>query len=120
MLAEWMENPVAYGAFEGDTMLGYVEGYLEKWNNRFRISNIVVFETNQRHAGLGTKLFAKIMDDARGSGARMAFLETQSCNTNAISFYKKMGFSIIGFDQYAYSNVDPERHEMLVWMGMKL
>lgn len=120
ILADWLENPVAYGAFEDNKLLGYVEGYLETWNNRFRISNIVIFDKSWRNAGIGTKLFQKIVEDARKSGARMVFLETQSCNTNAIAFYKKMGFKVIGFDQYAYSNEGPQNHEMLVWMGQKL
>ena len=50
----------------------------------------------------------------------MLILETQSCNENAIAFYKKNGFTIVGFDLYAYSNADPERHEVRVEMGKKL
>lgn len=37
---EWLEEPVAFGAFEGEKLLGYAEGSPESWNNRFRISNI--------------------------------------------------------------------------------
>ena len=44
MFNEWLEDPVAYGAFEDGQLLGYVEGTLEKWNNRYRISNICVFQ----------------------------------------------------------------------------
>lgn len=47
----------------------------------------------------------------------MVVLETQTCNTNAISFYKKNGFEIIGFDLYAYSNEDLDRHEVRIEMG---
>lgn len=50
----------------------------------------------------------------------MAVLETQSYNYKAISFYKKNGFEIIGFDRYAYSNEDPEDHNMRIEMGKKL
>ena len=50
----------------------------------------------------------------------MIVLETQSCNEAAIAFYRKNGFSIIGFDLYAYSNNDPERHEVRIEMGKKL
>ena len=50
----------------------------------------------------------------------MMVLETQSCNENAIAFYKKHGFDIIGFDLYAYSNSDPERHEVRTEMGKKI
>ena len=50
----------------------------------------------------------------------MAVLETQTCNERAIAFYRKMGFEIIGFDLYAYTNQDPERHEVRLEMGLKL
>ncbi|MEI3063517.1 MAG: hypothetical protein V8S99_01700 [Oscillospiraceae bacterium] len=57
---------------------------------------------------------------AAAFGARMIVLETQSCNEAAIAFYRKNGFSVIGFDLYAYSNTDPERHEVRIEMGKKL
>ena len=50
----------------------------------------------------------------------MIVLETQSCNKNAIAFYRKNGFEIIGFDLYAYSNDDQERHEVRLEMRKKL
>ena len=50
----------------------------------------------------------------------MIVLETQSCNENAITLYRKNGFEMIGFDLYAYSNDDPERHEVCFEMGKKL
>lgn len=117
---EWLEEPVAYGAFENDQLLGYVEGTIEKWNNRYRISNICVFDGTERHRGIGSKLMDVILDEAKQSGARMVVLETQTCNLNAISFYKKNGFEIIGFDLYAYANDDLERHEVRLEMGKKL
>ena len=117
---EWLEDPVAYGAFEDGQLLGYVEGTLEKWNNRYRISNICVFDDTRRHNGVGTQLMNTILHNAKESGARMVVLETQTCNENAIAFYKKNGFEIIGFDLYSYSNDDPEKHEIRIEMGRKL
>ena len=117
---EWLEEPVAFGAFEGETLLGYAEGSPESWNNRFRISNICVFEKAARSRGIGTALMAAIQNAAAASGARMIVLETQTCNETAIAFYKKNGFSIIGLDLYSYSNADPERHEVRLEMGKKL
>lgn len=117
---DWLDEPVAYGAFEDGKLLGYVEGTLEEWNNRYRISNICVFDDNKRHGGIGTALMDTILADAEKSGARMVVLETQTCNENAISFYRKHGFDIIGFDLYAYTNTDPERHEIRVEMGKPL
>ncbi len=62
-------------------------------------------------------LMQTILSKAKKSGARMVVLETQSCNENAISFYKKHGFKMIGFDLFAYTNTDQERHEIRIEMG---
>ena len=117
---ECLEAPAAFGAFEGERLLGYVEGSPESWNNRFRISNICVFDDSERGRGIGTALMNAITETAKTYGARMLVLETQSCNENAIAFYKKNGFSLIGFDLYAYSNEDPARREVRFEMGKML
>ncbi len=40
MLSEWLDNPVAYGAFDSNgKLIGFVEGFLEEWNNRYAYSN---------------------------------------------------------------------------------
>lgn len=67
---EWLEEPVAFGAFEGERLLGYVEGAPEGWNNRYRISNICIFEENARGKGLGTLLMQTIQRAAEAAGAR--------------------------------------------------
>ena len=120
MLSDWLDQPTAYGAFEGDKLAGFAEGSPEKWNNRYRISNICVFDHADRRCGIGMRLLETILEEAVQSGARMAVLETQSFNYKAIAFYKKNGFQIIGFDRYAYSNHGPEEHNMRIEMGRKL
>lgn len=117
---EWLENPLAFGAFEGEKLIGFVEGSMEGWNNRFRISNICVFDHSKRNSGIGTKLMETMQREAVSRKARMIVLETQSCNEAAIVFYRKNGFTIIGLDLYAYSNADPEQHEVRIEMGKKL
>ena len=66
VLGEWLEleAPVAFGAFEGEKLIGFVEGSIESWNNRFRISNICVFDPARRHGGVGTALMNRITDTA--------------------------------------------------------
>ena len=120
MLSDWLDHPTAYGAFEGDQLIGFVEGFLEKWNNRYRITNICVFGEANRRRGIGTRLMETILEEAVQSKARMVVLETQSFNFKAISFYRKNGFQIIGFDRYAYSNRGPQEHNMLIEMGKAL
>lgn len=117
---EWLEAPIAFGAFEGETLLGCAEGSPESWNGRFRLSNICIFERSARGKGVGTMLLKTIEEAADASGARMLVLETQSCNEAAIGFYKRNGYAVIGFDLYAYSNDDPERHEVRIEMGKRL
>lgn len=117
---EWLDEPQAFGAFENGQLLGYVEGALEKWNNRYRISNICVFDDLNRHAGIGTMLMEVILKEAIKSSARMVILETQTCNEKAIAFYKKQGFQMIGFDLFSYSNTDMEEHEVRIEMGKLL
>ena len=120
ILSDWLEDPAAYGAFENGRLVGFVEGFLEKWNNRYRIANICVFDQADRRSGTGTKLMEAILEEAVRSGARMAVLETQTYNYKAVSFYQKNGFRIIGFDRYAYSNRGPEEHNMRLEMGREL
>ena len=117
---EWLEDPIAFGAFEDGQLAGFVEGTPESWNNRYRISNICIFDAGRRRRGMGALLMNTILEQARQSGARMAVLETQTCNENAIAFYRKNGFEIIGFDLFAYTNSDPEKHEIRLEMGKKL
>ena len=80
----------------------------------------VMFDKAARGQGIGSMLMARITEAARARSARMLVLETQSCNEAAIAFYRKNGFSVIGFDLYAYSNADPERREVRIEMGKKL
>lgn len=115
--SDWLEDPALYGVFENGSLIGFAEGFLEKWNNRYRISNICVFEERHRRRGAGTLLMERMCQTARESGARMVVLETQSRNERAIAFYRKNGFEVIGFDLYAYSNDDPAQHGIRVEMG---
>ena len=52
----WLEKPVAFGAFEGGRLLGFVEGSPDGWNNRICTSSICVFDDFARGKGIGTRL----------------------------------------------------------------
>ena len=119
LLGDWLEHPVLYGAFVNGELAGIVEGCLENWNNRFRISNILVFEDYRKHQ-VGTNLIQHMFKVAKEMAARMVVLETQSCNIPAIHFYMKNGLKIIGFDTHSYSNHDMEKGEVRIEMGMEL
>ena len=57
---------------------------------------------------------------ARKAGARALVRETQSCNDPAIQFYRKQGFSLIGFDLTAYSQTDVEKREVRLELARAL
>lgn len=118
LFGEWLEAPVVYGAFQDGELLGIAEGSPESWNHRWRISNLCIFQEKHRRCGVATALMEKMLEEA--APMRMAVLETQTCNERAIAFYRKCGFEIIGFDLYAYTNHDPEAHEVRLEMGKKL
>lgn len=110
LFGEWLEAPVVYGAFQDGELLGIAEGSPESWNHRWRISNLCIFQEKHRRCGVATALMEKMLEEA--VPMRMAVLETQTCNERAIAFYRKCGFQVIGFDLYAYTNHDPEAHEV--------
>ncbi len=99
--------------------MGFTECFMEKWNNRLRITNLLVFE-KFRGNGIGTALIEKDIEIGIQSGARMAVLETQTCNPRAVEFYLKTGFKPIGFDLFSYSNSDAEKTEVRLEMGKLL
>lgn len=111
LLEPWLEEPRLFAAREGGQDVGFLELSHERWNDRMRVSNLWVAE-GRRRSGVGTALMEQAVGEARRAGARALVLETQSCNHPAISFYRKMGFSLIGFDLTAYSQTDVEKKEV--------
>lgn len=116
LFGDWLEDPVALGAFDGETLLGLAEGSVESWNGLFRLSNILVFP-EYRGRGVGAQLLEAMVRRAQSlENCRGVILETQSCNAPAIEFYKKHGFVLCRIDLYAYSNADVENGEVRVDM----
>lgn len=116
LFEDWAKNALAFGAFSEGEPVGVTECFMEKWNNRLRITNLLVLE-KFRGKGIGTALIEKDIETGIRSGARMAVLETQTCNPRAVEFYLKTGFKPIGFDLFSYSNSDAEKTEVRLEMG---
>lgn len=118
LFAEYLENPSAYAICVGDERVGYLEVDRTTWNNRLRITEILILP-NYRGQGFGSKLIAKAKEIMQAEGFRELILETQSCNTRAIDFYLKHGFRVIGLDLTCYSNEDIEKKEVRLEMTWK-
>ena len=119
LLQPHLIHPLLFGCMEGSNLLGFIELSQEDWNNRLRISNILVTEA-KRYQGIGKQLMAKAVEVCNTNGNRALVLETQSCNDPAIRFYRACGFTLIGCDLTHYSNEDIDRKEVRLEFGLSL
>lgn len=114
LFGAWLEAPVAFGAFEGNTLLGFAEGSRESWHNLFRVSNLFVYEA-YRGQGIGEALLRYLLQYAQSQNTdRGIILETQTCNFAAISLYEKLGFRLCRIDLKEYTNEDVEKREVRI------
>ncbi len=119
LFEDHIEEPRVFVAAFGDKQVGWIELGYEKWNNRMRVWEVLVTE-EYRKKGIGAMLMKHAVKIAKEKGARMLVLETQTNNAQAIKFYLKIGFDLIGFDTSAYSNEDVEKKEIRLELGLKL
>lgn len=82
--------------------------------DEMEINNIVVSSALRRNGG-GTALLSQAIEFAKILGAKNFYLEVREKNVNAIEFYKKNGFGIIGQRKAYYSN--PLDNAVLMKMG---
>lgn len=117
--AAHLSAPRLVAAKTADILKGYIETDYEDWNNRLRITNLLILPP-YRGQEIGSFLLQHVIDYAKNIGARSIVLETQSCNTPAMSFYAQHGFDVIGFDLTYYGNNDVEQREFRIEMGLPL
>ena len=111
------ENAEAYGIVSEDGELqACIEVCPEEWSNRLAVTELWVADELRRQ-GIGKRLMDKAKEIALSQSRRAIILETQSCNTNAISFYLHEGFELIGFDTCCYTNNDIGRREVRINLG---
>jgi len=115
----FVEEPLAFAARIGDKEVGWIEVALHSFKDRARIWELLVLDEFQGK-GIGTALIQTAEDWARRKGLRSVVLETQSCNVKAIDFYMARGYTLVGFDEQAYSNEDVEKGEIRLEFGKKL
>ncbi len=117
LFQEYWDNPEAYGIFDKDgNLCAVVEVAFEEWNNRMRLTQLLVYEPYRRK-GFGKRLmdFAKSM--ARERDYRIIVVETQTNNVNAIDFYASQGFKFCGSNIFFYSNDDIGEDEVMLEMA---
>lgn len=76
---------------------GELAGYLCLWEigHEIHITNLAVHPRFRRR-GVARALLGQTMEDARGSGVELLFLEVRPTNGEALALYESFGFSVIG------------------------
>ena len=113
---DYWEGAQAWGVVEDGKLLACIETCPEEWSNRLMVTELWVCEALCRQ-GVGHRLMAIAKEQAKRENRRAIILETQSCNVDAIAFYRHEGFELIGFDSCCYTNRDIERREVRFDMG---
>lgn len=116
LYADYHESPYAWGFLEKGELVAAIETSPENWSNRLRVTELYV-HPDHRRKGLAHRLMNLAKEQLRRERRRGLILETQSSNLPAISFYEKEGFSLMGFDLYAYSNTDLSNNEVRLEFG---
>lgn len=116
---EFREKPYAWGIVENEELCAAMETVQEEWANRLRITELWVSEKLQKQ-GYGHKFIEIVKEQARQERKRAIILESQSCNVNAVDFYRHEGFELIGMDTCCYQNDDLKRQEVRLEFGYLL
>jgi len=76
---------------------GRLVGYLCLWEIGYEIhiTNLAV-HPDRRRQGLARSLIQSVLEDGRGRGVTLAFLEVRPTNAEALGLYESLGFSVIG------------------------
>ena len=111
-----LANAYAWGVLVNDELVAAIETDEELRSNRLRITELWVAEKYQKQ-GIGHGLIEMAKEQARRERGRAIILETQSCNVNAIDFYKHEGFSLIGMDTCSYKNNVLQKKEVRLEFG---
>ena len=86
-----------------------------EWNETIRLIDIRV-APEARRQGVGSALVLHLLGEAGRLRARGISVETQINNFPAIQFYKRNGFSIVGFNERLYSNRDLEDQDVALFL----
>lgn len=113
---DFREDAWAWGVLDEGKLIAAIETNPEKWSNRLRITELWVNE-GYRRKKIGHALMEVAKEQARLERRRAIILETQSCNVNAIAFYRSEGFTLIGLDTCCYQNHDLQRKEVRLELG---
>jgi ribosomal protein S18 acetylase RimI-like enzyme len=100
--ARWDTGWVA----DDDGVHGFAAVGYEPWHARLNLWFLYIAPTHRR-AGLGRALLARAEEHGRTIGATHVWLETSNVNVPGIAAYRRLGYSLCGFDRLYYGDYMP-------------
>ena len=106
-------NSLANVALHENNVVGYVctryvldEGH---------ILNLAV-HGDFRRCGIATELMNRVLEELKGKGCRLLYLEVRVSNLEAIKFYERFGFKVASFRRKYYSSPNEDAALMMRWL----
>jgi ribosomal protein S18 acetylase RimI-like enzyme len=88
-------------------IIGFAAVGFQAWNRRLVLWHFYV-DAGRRGQGLGRRLMAAVLEEARVAGARHVWLETSNQNLPGVAAYQALGFTLSGLDLTLYDGTPSE------------
>ena len=83
----------AYGAFEGDEIIGYIWAYLHPFREETRMYiNEIRVKEEYRNRGIGKELMRMVEERAKELNLPALYLHAEATNPDAIRLYESIGY----------------------------
>jgi streptothricin acetyltransferase len=103
------------GAERGSRIEALATWTVTDWNASLWLVDIRV-RARCRGQGLGSALIDELVARCREASLRGIFVETQIQNYPAISFYRRHGFTVTGFNDHLYTNQDLVEQDVALFL----
>ena len=107
-----------YVAVDDGAVRGFIGATFAEWNRRMTIAHFYVDRAYRRRR-VGSLLMAQAVEWGRGVGAETVWAETSSWNYPGVEAYRRLGFSLCGFDLTLYAST-PDRDEFALYLSRRV
>ena len=98
-----------------DGVRGFAAAGFQAWNRRLVLWHFYV-DAAWRGQGLGRRLMAAVLEEARARQARHVWLETSNQNPPGVAAYQALGFTLSGLDLTLYDGT-PSQGEFALFFS---
>ena len=114
MISSEMKEPISHFtvATFGERVIGYF-GYLHILDE-LHILNVAV-DPDHREQGVGKRLMARMLEEARALSVRAITLEVRESNQSAVRLYERAGFVLAGVRPHYYTD---KENALIYWLEL--